>query len=122
VTVVNREPFAPGRLYGSPVVQNVHAMRPEVRAGYEAARERVSGDTAFLTRLERFFTELRDPLFWLDGALVDFTAEPRPIRTAVISDRGTALDEDAGALDGRPRETGGDYAVLAPYRFAWVAG
>jgi hypothetical protein len=28
-----------------PVVQNVHAMRPEVRAGYEAARERVDGDT-----------------------------------------------------------------------------
>jgi hypothetical protein len=43
-------------------VQNVHAMRTEVRAGYERALGLVAGDTAFATRLERFFTELRDPL------------------------------------------------------------
>jgi amylosucrase len=49
------------------VPQNVQAMRPEVRAEYARARERVDGDTAFLTRLERFFTELRDPLVTLYG-------------------------------------------------------
>jgi amylosucrase len=48
-------------------VQNVYAMRPEVRAEYAEARARVVGDEAFLTRLERFFTELRDPLVALYG-------------------------------------------------------
>ena len=43
-------------------MQNVHAMRPEVRADYEAARALVSGDVAFAVRFERFFTELHDPL------------------------------------------------------------
>jgi amylosucrase len=46
-------------------VQNVYAMRPEVRAEYAAVRARLVGDAAFLTRLERFFTELRDPLVHL---------------------------------------------------------
>jgi amylosucrase len=32
-----------------------------------------------------------------------------------------ALAGDAGAVDGRPLEAGGYYAVLAPYQFAWVA-
>jgi len=50
------------------VPQNVQAMRPEVRAEYARARERLDGDTAFLTRLERFFTELRDPLVALYGS------------------------------------------------------
>ena len=50
-------------------VQNVHAMRPEVRAEYERApRPRLDGDAAFRVRLERFFTELRDPLVALYGA------------------------------------------------------
>jgi amylosucrase len=48
-------------------VQNVHVMRPEIRAEYERALGRVRGDTAFLLRLERFFTELRDPLARLYG-------------------------------------------------------
>jgi amylosucrase len=48
-------------------VQNVYAMRPEVRAEYAAVRGRLDGDSAFLTRLERFFTELRDPLAALYG-------------------------------------------------------
>ncbi len=48
-------------------MQNVYAMRPEVRAEYEDVRARVDGDAAFLTRLERFFTELRDPLVALYG-------------------------------------------------------
>src|SRR5918995_2713513 len=48
-------------------MQNVYAMRPEVRAEFAGMRERLDGDTAFLTRLERFFTELRDPLVALYG-------------------------------------------------------
>ena len=43
-------------------VQNVHAMRPEVRAEYERVRGRIDGDAAFGVRFERFFSELRDPL------------------------------------------------------------
>jgi len=43
-------------------VQNVYAMRPEVRAEYAQVRARLDGDPTFLLRLERFFTELRDPL------------------------------------------------------------
>ena len=42
-------------------------MRPEVRAEYERAREGLGGDAAFGLRLERFFTELRDPLVALYG-------------------------------------------------------
>jgi amylosucrase len=48
-------------------VQNVYAMRPEVREEYAAMCARLTGDEAFLTRLERFFTELRDPLVALYG-------------------------------------------------------
>src|SRR4051794_9441368 len=43
-------------------------MRAEVRADYEAALALVGGDVAFAVRFERFFTELRDPLFALYGA------------------------------------------------------
>jgi amylosucrase len=48
-------------------VQNVYAMRPEVRAEFAEVRARLAGDATFLTRLERFFTELRDPLVALYG-------------------------------------------------------
>jgi amylosucrase len=48
-------------------MQNVHAMRPEVRADFDAALGVVDGDAAFHLRFERFFTELRDPLFALYG-------------------------------------------------------
>src|ERR687898_3025560 len=48
-------------------MQNVYAMRPEVRAEFAGLRARLDGDPAFLTRLERFFTELRDPLVALYG-------------------------------------------------------
>ena len=48
-------------------MQNVHAMRAEVRADYEAALGWVQGDDAFAVRFERFFTELRDPLRTLYG-------------------------------------------------------
>ena len=43
-------------------MQNVHVMRPDVRAEYERLGRPLDGDDAFHTRLERFFTELRDPL------------------------------------------------------------
>lgn len=46
-------------------MQNVHAMRADVRAEFEAAD--VAGDDAFAVRFERFFTELRDPLVALYG-------------------------------------------------------
>src|SRR3954469_23964492 len=42
-------------------------MRPEVRADFARASGRVGGDAAFRVRLERFFTELRDPLVALYG-------------------------------------------------------
>jgi hypothetical protein len=61
-----RAPSTGNRSGAAHIRQNVYAMRPEVRAGYEAALERI-GDTAFLTRFERFFTQLRDPLFALYG-------------------------------------------------------
>jgi amylosucrase len=48
-------------------VQNVHVMRPEVRADYERALAQLGGDEAFQARFARFFTELRDPLVALYG-------------------------------------------------------
>ena len=48
-------------------MQNVHAMRADVRADFEAARTWVDGDPAFAVRFERFFAELRDPLVALYG-------------------------------------------------------
>ena len=56
-------------------MQNVHAMRPEVRTDYERALEHVSGDDVFATRFERFFTELRDPLVTLYGDDPRFEAQ-----------------------------------------------
>src|SRR5215213_9599795 len=50
-------------------------MRPEVRAEYERALGRIAGDTAFAIRLERFFTELRDPLVAVYGADARFPAQ-----------------------------------------------
>jgi amylosucrase len=49
-------------------VQNLYAMRPEVRDEFAAVAARLAGDAAFITRLERFYTELRDPLVALYGA------------------------------------------------------
>ena len=74
-------------------VQNVHAMRPEVRSDYERALGWVEGDDAFAVRFERFFTELRDPLFALYGADERFPAQWRRLLEAV-----------AVAARDRPRE------------------
>ncbi len=54
-------------LYRVRVVQNVGAMRPEVRDDYVAVLARIGGDAPFRTRLERWFTELRDPLVRVYG-------------------------------------------------------
>jgi amylosucrase len=74
-------------------VQNVYAMRPEVRAEYAEVRARLDGDTAFLTRLERFFTELRDPLVAVYGEGLPFTER-----------FGALLDAMAAAARGRDPE------------------
>jgi amylosucrase len=73
-------------------VQNVYAMRPEVRAEYAELRARLDGDAAFLTRLERFFTELRDPLVALYGD------DPRfPEQFAALLDAIAAATRDRDA-------------------------
>jgi amylosucrase len=74
-------------------VQNVHAMRAEVRADYEAARAVVSGDVAFAVRLERFFTELRDPLFALYRSDDRFPAAWERLLRAVAGAAAARADE-----------------------------
>ena len=64
-------------------MQNVHAMRPEVRADYERALAHVAGDDAFATRFERFFTELRDPLVAVYGDDPRFGAQWRALLDAI---------------------------------------
>ena len=74
-------------------MQNVHAMRAEVRADYEAALAVVSGDDAFAVRFERFFTELRDPLVSLYGSDPRFADAWERLLRAVARDRRRALRE-----------------------------
>ena len=64
-------------------MQNVHAMRAEVRADYELALGWIDGDVAFAVRFERFFTELRDPLFALYGDDPRFEAAWRRLLEAI---------------------------------------
>jgi amylosucrase len=58
-------------------------MRPEVRADFAAALELIGGDDAFAVRFERFFTELRDPLFALYGGDPRFGAQWRRLLEAI---------------------------------------
>jgi amylosucrase len=74
-------------------VQNVHAMRPEVRADYEAARAVAHGDAAFAVRFERFFTELRDPLFALYGSDARFGAAWERLLRAIAATAAARPDE-----------------------------
>ncbi len=75
-------------------MQNVYAMRPEVRAEYAEVRARLDGDAAFLTRLERFFTELRDPLVALYGDDPRFRdAVPRAARRDAAATAASATPE-----------------------------
>jgi amylosucrase len=72
-------------------VQNVYAMRPEVRAEFAEVRVRLAGDATFLTRLERFFTELRDPLVALYGEDARFPEQLGALLDAMAA---TARDRD----------------------------
>ena len=75
------------------MTQNVFAMRPEVRAEYAEARARLEGDAEFLTRLERFFTELRDPLVALYGDDARLPAQFAALLDAMAATaRGRAAD------------------------------
>ena len=67
------------------MTQNVFAMRPEVRAEYAEVRARLEGDAEFLTRLERFFTELRDPLAALYGDDPRFPAQFAALLDAIAA-------------------------------------
>jgi amylosucrase len=69
-------------------MQNVHAMRPEVRTEYEGALAHVSGDEVFATRFERFFTELRDPLVALYGDDPRFDTQWRALLEAIARTAG----------------------------------
>jgi amylosucrase len=79
-------------------MQNVHAMRPEVRADYERALAHVDGDMAFRTRFERFFTELRDPLVALYGDDARFEEQWRELLEA-IARAAAARNDSLRALD-----------------------
>jgi amylosucrase len=72
-------------------VQNVYAMRPELRAEYAEVRARLDGDATFLMRLERFFTELRDPLVALYG---DDPRFPEQFRALLDAMAATATSRD----------------------------
>src|SRR4051812_18844585 len=64
-------------------------MRADVRADYEAALRVVgSGDDAFAVRFERFFTELRDPLFALYDADARFAGAWRRLLEAIAATAG----------------------------------
>lgn len=66
-------------------MQNVHAMRAEVRADYDAALSWIESDDAFTVRFERFFTELRDPLVALYGEDARFARAWERLLRAVAS-------------------------------------
>jgi amylosucrase len=65
-------------------VQNVHAMRPEVREAFERARPLLADDPAFATRFERFFADLRDPLVGLYGDDPRFPAQWELLLQAMV--------------------------------------
>jgi amylosucrase len=73
-------------------------MRPEVRADYERARAIAGGDEAFAIRFERFFTELRDPLFELYADDPRFPAQWQAL-LATIAHAAAARAPELRALD-----------------------
>jgi amylosucrase len=79
-------------------VQNVHAMRPEVRAEYERVQARLGGDAPFAVRLERWFSELRGPLVALYGADERFAAA-WPALLRAIGATAAARSDELRALD-----------------------
>jgi amylosucrase len=74
-------------------VQNVHAMRPEVRAEYDRVRGALGGDDAFAVRLERWFSELRGPLVALYGADERFPAAWAALLRAIAATAAARPDE-----------------------------
>jgi amylosucrase len=74
-------------------MQNRFAMRPEVRAEFELAAERLGGDGAFRVRLERYFTELRDPLHDLYGHDPRFATQWTRLLTAIAQTAATRAPE-----------------------------
>ncbi len=86
-------------------------MRPEVRAEYAEVRARLEGDAEFLTRLERFFTELRDPLAALYGDDPRFPAQFAALLDAIAA---TAALARSGPPPAGPRAR--DHAGLAAAR------
>src|SRR3954447_2736011 len=68
-------------------------MRAQVRADYEAALGVVGGDPAFGVRLERFFTDLRDPLFGLYRDDARFPAAWERLLRAVAGTAAARTDE-----------------------------
>ena len=81
-----------------PSVQNVHAMRPEIRAEYERALAIVDGDAPFHTRLERFFPELLEPLVALYGDDPRFEAQ-WPALLRALSRAAAAREPELRQLD-----------------------
>ena len=79
-------------------MQNVHAMRPEVRARHAHALTRIRGDDAFLRRFERFFTELHDPLHAVYGDDPRFPAAWDALLD-VVAASAAARDPELRALD-----------------------
>jgi amylosucrase len=79
-------------------MQNVHAMRPDVRADFEAALRALDGDASFRIRFERFFTELRDPLVALYGADPRFGAAWQALLGAIAS-AAAGRSPELGVLD-----------------------
>src|SRR4051812_14221199 len=73
-------------------------MRPDVRAEYERTLERVAGDVAFEVRLERFFTELREPLVAVYGADPRFEAAWASLLDAIAA-AAAARTAELRALD-----------------------
>src|SRR5215217_5511848 len=73
-------------------------MRPEVRARHAEALTRIDGDEAFLTRFERFFTDLHDPLHTIYGADPRFPAAWNALLDA-IARNAAARDPELRRLD-----------------------
>jgi amylosucrase len=82
-------------------------MRPEVREEYLTARARARGDAAFELRLERFFTELRDPLVELYGEDPRFPGMWRGLLDAIAA-TAAGRDPELRILD-HERELTGDW-------------
>jgi amylosucrase len=66
-------------------MQNRFAMRPEVRAEFERAVGDLGGDGALQVRLERWFTELRDPLLALYGHDPRFEGQWQRLLSAIAA-------------------------------------